>query len=181
VNVELIIIICQVAGNIIHRIANMLSNVWGWVGSAFIFAMTYIVGWFGDTRTSCLYLILIAVGLDLLWGMASSHKRKTFALSVGFTKTAIKFAIYLSILMVVAAAEKAISDNWCILFRATSAVLICAEGISICGHILIIKPDTPVIRLLWKVLRSEIAKKTGVRVEDVEEFYNNLIQNRNDS
>ena len=109
---ELIVIICQVAGNIIHRIAHMLSNVWGWVGSALVFAMTYIVGWFGDTRTSCLYLILIAVGLDLLWGMASSHKRKTFALSVGFTKTAIKFAIYLSILMVVAAAEKSISDNW---------------------------------------------------------------------
>lgn len=178
---ELIVIIFQIIGNIWHRISQLLSSAWGWIGSVVVFGITYLVGWLGDARGACLGLVLFAVVLDLLWGMASSHKRRTFALSIGFTKTAIKFAIYLSILMVVAAAEKTLSDNWCILFRATSAILVSAEGISICGHILIIKPDTPVIRLLWKVLRSEIARKTGVKVEDVEEFYNNLIQNRNDS
>ncbi|MDR1883078.1 MAG: phage holin family protein [Prevotella sp.] len=173
---ELITVINQVIASTMDRILRILSTAWGWAGTFVAFAGTWVVSWLGVTREMCLYLVFAAIVMDLAWGIASSVKRKIFTLSIGFTKTGVKLAVYLSILTMAAIAEKVMADDWSLLFRLTSAVLTVAEAVSICGHILIVKPDTPVIRLLWKVLRSEIARKMGVEVADIEEFIN---QNKN--
>ncbi len=169
---ELLTILGQTFNNVIDKIIKVLSSLWGWMGSFTAFVFTWLVTWLGDTREVCLYLVLAAIVLDLFWGIASSAKRGVFAMSIGFTKTVIKLAIYVSILTLVVFAEKAIADDWNIIFRLAAAVLIVAESVSISGHILIIKPDTPVIRLLWKVLKSEIAKKLGIDVKNIDEFLN---------
>ncbi len=169
---ELLIIINQVIGSVIDKLHRIISTLWGWIGSFLAFVLTWLVTWLGDTREMCVYLVLSAIILDLIWGIASSAKRGTFAMSIGFTKTCIKLAVYLSILTIVAIAEKALSDDWNLIFRLASSVLIVAEAVSIFGHILIIKPDTPVIKFLWKVLKSEVAKKLGIEVKDIEEFIN---------
>lgn len=173
---ELLTIINQVIASVTDKIYRILSTLWGWIGSFIAFLLTWVISWLGDTREMCVYLVLSAIVLDLIWGIASNAKRGTFAMSIGFTKTCIKLAVYLSILTIVAIAEKALSDDWNLIFRLTASVLIVAEAVSIFGHILIIKPDTPVIKLLWKVLKSEVAKKLGIEVEDIEEFIN---QNKN--
>ena len=173
---ELLTIINQVIASVTDKIYRILSTLWGWIGSFLAFLLTWVISWLGDTREMCVYLVLSAIVLDLIWGIASSAKRGTFAMSIGFTKTCIKLAVYLSILTIVAIAEKALSDDWNLIFRLTASVLIVAEAVSIFGHILIIKPDTPVIKLLWKVLKSEVAKKLGIEVKDIEEFIN---QNKN--
>lgn len=173
---ELLTIINQVIASVTDKIYRILSTLWGWIGSFIAFLLTWVISWLGDTREMCVYLVLSAIVLDLIWGIASSAKRGTFAMSIGFTKTCIKLAVYLSILTIVAIAEKALSDDWNLIFRLTASVLIVAEAVSIFGHILIIKPDTPVIKLLWKVLKSEVAKKLGIEVKDIEEFIN---QNKN--
>lgn len=173
---ELLPIINQVIASVTDKIYRILSTLWGWIGSFIAFLLTWVISWLGDTREMCVYLVLAAIVLDLIWGIASSAKRGTFAMSIGFTKTCIKLAVYLSILTIVAIAEKALSDDWNLIFRLTASVLIVAEAVSIFGHILIIKPDTPVIKLLWKVLKSEVAKKLGIEVKDIEEFIN---QNKN--
>lgn len=173
---ELLTILGQTFNSVIDKIIKVLSSLWGWVGSCAAFVFTWLVTWLGDTREMCLFLVLAAVMLDLIWGVISSHKRGTFAISIGFTKTVIKLAIYVSILALVAFAEKAISDDWDLMFRMASSVLIIAEAVSISGHILIVKPDTPVIRLLWKILKSEIAKKLDIDVKNIDEFIN---QNKN--
>lgn len=167
---ELLSIINQVIANVTEKLYRIISTMWGWVGSFIAFILTWIISWLGDTREMCIYLVLSAIIIDLIWGIASNAKRGTFAMSIGFTKTCIKLAVYLSILTIVAIAEKALADDWNIVFRLTASVLIVAEAVSIFGHILIIKPDTPVIKLLWKVLKSEIAKKLGIEVKDIEEF-----------
>ncbi len=159
--------------NVIDKLQKIISTLWGWAGSLIAFILTWLVTWIGDTREMCVYLVLAAIILDLIWGIASSAKRGSFAMSIGFTKTCIKLAVYMSILTIVVIAEKALSDNWDIMFRLASSVLIVAEAVSIFGHILIIKPDTPVIKLLWKVLKSEVAKKLNIEVKDIEEYINN--------
>lgn len=176
---ELLSIINQVISSVTDKIYRILSTLWGWIGSFIAFLLTWVISWLGDTREMCVYLVLAAIVLDLIWGIASSAKRGTFAMSIGFTKTCIKLAVYLSILTIVAIAEKALSDDWNLIFRLTASVLIVAEAVSIFGHILIIKPDTPVIKLLWKVLKSEVAKKLGIEVKDIEEFINQNKDNGN--
>lgn len=167
---ELLMIAYEVFQNAIHRITQVLSNFWGLVGSAVVFAATWFSGWAGDARMTCILLVLAAIFLDLGWGMASSIKRGTFALSIGLVKTGIKMAIYLTIMLLSIMLEKALGDDFNLITRLATAVLVVAESISISAHILIIKPDTPVIKMLWKVLRSEIAKKLGIEVKDIEEF-----------
>lgn len=173
---ELLNVITKTIQEAINKFPSVLSTFWGRISSLIVFICTWFVGWMGDTREVCLYFVIGAILLDLGWGMASSFKRGTFALSLGFTKTCIKIAVYSTILTLVTLGEKAIADDWNIMFRITSAVLIVAESISICGHILIIKPDTPVIKVLWRLLRSEVAKKLGVEVADVDNILKELTQ-----
>lgn len=167
---ELWIVVQQVFCGILVRIEKIITSLFGWLWSSLVFGATWLISWIGETREVIMYLVFAAALLDLLWGSASSIKRKTFVLSIGLTKTCIKVAVYLSILMVAVLAEKAVADNWHLIFRITASVLIVAEGVSICGHILIIKPDMPVIRLLWKILSSEIAKKLNIEVSGLDEY-----------
>lgn len=167
---ELLIVIQQVFCSVLLRLEKIITTVSGRIWSMIVFAFTWAVTWLGETREVLIYLVFTAALLDLIWGIASSIKQKRFVLSVGLTKTCIKIVVYLSILLVVALAEKALAEDWNLIFRLTASVLIVAEGVSICGHILIIKPDTPVVRLLWKVLRSEIAKKLNIEVSGLDEY-----------
>ena len=167
---ELLIVIQQVFCSVLLRLEKIITTVSGRVWSMIVFAFTWAVTWLGETREVLIYLVFAAALLDLIWGVASSIKQKRFVLSVGLTKTCIKIVVYLSILLVVALVEKALAEDWNLIFRLTASVLIVAEGVSICGHILIIKPDTPVVRLLWKVLRSEIAKKLNIEVSGLDEY-----------
>ncbi|MFV0587078.1 phage holin family protein [Bacteroides reticulotermitis] len=177
---ELLTVIQQVFYSILGKIEKIITTAIGRLWSCMVFAFTWTITWIGETREILVYLVLAAALLDLFWGIASSIKLKTFVLSIGFTKTCIKLAVYLSILIIIALAEKALAEDWNLIFRLTTSVLIVAEGVSICGHILIIKPDVPVIRLLWKVLRSEIAKKLNIEVKDLDEYVsNNIKENKN--
>ena len=178
---ELLNAITKTIQDSLAKFPMVLSTFWGRLSSVLVFSSTRFIGWLGDTREVCLYFVIGAILFDLAWGMASSFKRGRFALSIGLTKTAIKMAVYFTILMLVTLTEKSIANDWNIMFRLTSAVLIVAESISICGHILIIKPDTPVIKVLWKLLRSEIAKKLGVEVTDVDKIAEQLIQTDKDN
>jgi len=156
------------------RIADVMSTAFGRISCVAVFTLSWLTAWFGDTRMTCLCFVIAAVVIDLIWGITSSAKQHKFALSVGFTKTAIKLMIYSSIIAFAALLEKSIASDFTVLSRASSSVLIVAETVSVFGHILIVKPNAPVIKLLWKLLRSEIAKKLGISVEEVEAFYNNI-------
>ena len=134
---ELLIVIQQVFCSVLLRLEKIITTVSGRVWSMIVFAFTWAVTWLGETREVLIYLVFAAALLDLIWGVASSIKQKRFVLSVGLTKTCIKIVVYLSILLVVALAEKALAEDWNLIFRLTASVLIVAEGVSICGHILI--------------------------------------------
>lgn len=178
---ELLIVIQQVFCSVLLRLEKIITTVSGRIWSMIVFAFTWAATWLGETREVLIYLVFAAALLDLIWGIASSIKQKRFVLSVGLTKTCIKIVVYLSILLVVALAEKALAEDWNLIFRLTASVLIVAEGVSVCGHILIIKPDVPVIRLLWKILSSEIAKKLNIEVTDLDEYIATNLKKKDDN
>lgn len=180
-NRDLLLAICKTTGNVADKVIRVITSLSGWLSSSVVFILTWVAGFIGDTREMCVYFVMVAVLLDFFWGMASSIKRGTFALSIGITKTAVKLAMYISIMAIVVLSEKAIADEWNLIFRLVSSVLIVAEAISVAGHMLIIKPDMPVIRLLWKVLKSEVAKKLGIEVSDIESFIDEQIKLNNKS
>jgi len=171
---ELMIVVNDVFHGFLARISDVLSNAFGRFCCVVAFLCSWLTMWMGDARITCLCLVIAAVIIDLIWGVVSSAKRKKFALSIGFTKTAIKLMIYGSVMALAALIEKSIISDITMLSRAAASILIVAETISVFGHILIVKPNAPVIKLLWKLLRSEIAKKLGISVEEVEAFYNNI-------
>lgn len=171
---ELMSMIIDVYHGSFERIADVMSTSFGRISCVAVFTLSWLTAWFGDTRMTCLCFVIVAVIIDLVWGIISSAKQHKFALSIGFTKTAIKLMIYASIVALAALIEKSVATDVTVLSRAAASVLIVAETISVFGHILIVKPNAPVIKFLWKLLRSEIAKKLGVTVPEVEELFNSI-------
>jgi len=150
------------------------TNLVGQLLAMIALISTFMVTWLGDTRYICTLLVAGAMLLDLAWGIASNVKRGTFVLSGGLKKTGVKLAIYITILLTAYLFESAIDKDWTFVFRMAATLLIVAEAISIVGHILIIKPNFPILKLLGKALSSEIAKKLGVERQDIEDLYNQI-------
>jgi Holin family. len=171
---ELMVVVSDVFHGFLSRISELLSNAFGRLCCLIVFLGSWLTLWLGDIRITCLGLVISAVVIDLIWGCISSAKRKKFAISIGFTKTVIKMVIYGSVMALAALIEKSVNSDITMLSRAAASILIVAETISVFGHILIVKPNAPVIKLLWKLLRSEVAKKLGITVDEVEALYNNI-------
>lgn len=150
------------------------TNLVGQLLALITLISTFMITWLGDARYICTMLVAGAMLLDLAWGSASSIKRGVFFLSEGLKKTGVKLAIYITILLSAYIFESAIDKDWTFVFRIASTVLIVAEIISIVGHILIIKPNFPILKLLGKALSSEIAKKLGVERKEIEDLYNQI-------
>ena len=150
------------------------TNLVGQLFAMIALISTFMVTWLGDTRYICTLLVAGAMLLDLAWGIASNVKRGTFVLSGGLKKTGVKLDIYITILLTAYLFESAIDKDWTFVFRMAATLLIVAEAISIVGHILIIKPNFPILKLLGKALSSEIAKKLGVERQDIEDLYNQI-------
>jgi hypothetical protein len=166
---DLLRLLIKTFENVGVKILAAFSSVGGWLISLTIFISTY----FGEARTNMGYIILAAICFDLGWGIASSMKRKQFVLSQCITKSAMKIAIYLSIFTMICLSEKGLNEDWYISSRVGCAILCAAELWSVCGHILILSPNTPVVRLLSKYLQGEISRKLGIEESKIEEIMNN--------
>lgn len=148
---------------IVEKIGSIYTEVAGFLLSLLIIPL---VTFFGGVRLDMMKLVVIAVALDLGWGTWSSIKRKQWLCSTSVQSTIIKIIVYGTMFSIVAVIEKGISEEFMWLSRLTCIVLCTSEAWSIFAHILIIKPNFPVIRLLRKVLAGEISKKLGI-TEDV--------------
>lgn len=141
------------------KIHNVYSHVIGYAISIGVFIATF----FGD-RIILWYYIMGCLAFDLFWGIWSASKLGNFTLSLCLSKTAMKLAIYFSLFTMVYLAETAFVGNMQIATRAFCMILCSAEIWSTLGHILIVHPDTPIVKLLGKYLIGEISKKTGIPI-----------------
>ena len=116
----------------------------------------------------CIGLIFVAVILDAVWGVASVKKRKAFVLSTLMRKTIKKLGGYFSVILVFICVEKAIGIPSGLCVSVVSSVMAMTELWSVCGHILIVNPNSTFFRLLKPALRGEIARKLNITEDEVE-------------
>ena len=116
----------------------------------------------------CIGLIFVSVILDAAWGVASVKKRKAFVLSTLMRKTTKKLGGYFSVLLVFICVEKAVGIPAGLCVSVVASVMAMTELWSVCGHILIVNPNSTFFRLLRPALRGEIARKLNITEDEVE-------------
>lgn len=146
---------------IIGKITQLWNSLFGWGLALF----SFIVAWLGDSATS-FACVGLAVVIDAIWGVAVSVKRGDFVLSHLLRETMNKLFIYSTTLCMVLFIERSINEDWYIATKIVCAIASSCELWSICANILIIKPNTPFIKLFRRYLAGEISKKIGITVEE---------------
>ena len=160
-------IFTEVLNSIPQKIYHSMSSIWGSIGTAAIYCITFL----GD-RFPLLVYIAIAVIIDGLWGISTARKAKKFVLSVLITKSAIKIGAYTSLYGLVALIEKGFSDGFMFASSVMAAILIFSELWSTAGHIAIARPDLVATRIVKKYLAGEMAKKLDINEKDLDKILN---------
>jgi len=143
----------------------MAGSVWGWlilVGSA---AMEFIGGY--ETE---IVSVVIAIALDLIWGIAAAVKQGKFTKSELMRETVGKITGYLSVVFLFILAEKCIPGDTFWVSGIVTAIIIATEAWSICGNVLIVYPNAVLFKLLKPALKGELASKLGVDEDKVDEI-----------
>jgi hypothetical protein len=153
--------------HIIMKIPAVFNNIFGWV----LAFCTGFVAWLGNEGVSLL-IVLMAIGWDLIWGVAVAVKQKKFVLSRLLRETMVKVFIYIGTLLIVLVCERSLNENWGVITRVVAVVAACIELFSSAGNILIIKPNFVFIRLFKKYLIGEIAEKLNIGTDEAETIIN---------
>ena len=154
--------------HIIMKIPAVFGNVFGWLLAVF----TSFVAWLGTEGVSLL-IVLVAIGWDLIWGVAVAVKQKKFVLSRLLRETMVKVLIYIGTLLIVLVCERSMNENWGVLTRIVAVIAACIELFSAAGNILIIKPNFAFVRLFKRYLIGEIAEKLNIGTDEAENIVNN--------
>ena len=149
------------------KIPAVFNNIFGWV----LAFCTGFVAWLGNEGVSLL-IVLMAIGWDLIWGVAVAVKQKKFVLSRLLRETMVKVFIYIGTLLIVLVCERSLNENWGVITRVVAVVAACIELFSAAGNILIIKPNFVFIRLFKKYLIGEIAEKLNIGTDEAETIIN---------
>lgn len=158
-------IIVKVVTDLLGKVRFVLSNLTGW---AFML-MTYIFATFGD-KAKLIHWVLIVLVLDLIFGIWSSMKMGKFKISTALWSTAVKLVIYVTLFFMPMILEKIVHQDTVFCTIAVTSLLCTAEFFSIIAHMLIIKPNLVGIRLIYRLLAGEIAKKLNMSEEEFEEY-----------
>lgn len=149
------------------KIPAVFNNIFGWV----LAFCTGFVAWLGNEGVSLL-IVLVAIGWDLVWGVAVAVKQRKFVLSRLLRETMVKVFIYIGTLLIVLVCERSLNENWGVITRVVAVVAACIELFSAAGNILIIKPNFVFIRLFKKYLIGEIAEKLNIGTDEAEVIIN---------
>lgn len=152
---------------IVNKITLIFSSSGGWWAALLMSAISFL----GPEKNAFIGLML-AVALDMVWGVAVSIKEGKFILSYLLRETILKILIYISVLFVALFIERSLDESLGIATRIICALAALCELWSACANILIICPRMPFIRVLKKYLSGEIASKINMSKDDVENVMN---------
>lgn len=141
----------------------LFTSFWGWIASVATLLATFLLplGW--------MFLLLFAIlGFDLIFGILAAKKRGEALTSSKARQTFFKILIYSVTLSLAYGIECLFAAGFVIKVLFAIASLI--ELYSVISNILIINPDMPFFRIFTGIVSGEIAKKTGISKEKVEEF-----------
>lgn len=149
----------QVIFNLFGKIKQALSTEWGW----FIGIMTSAFVSTQDVKLG-IYVVLGAVLSDLFWGVWAAIILKKFLLSVFWRETLKKFAIYFFALTAAFVLETFASTSY-IAFKTFVILITVCEIWSMSASMLIVKPNTPFLKIMRVQLKGEIQSKVGKHVD----------------
>jgi len=155
----------ELTENLFFKIKGVFSTTIGW----FFMLTTFMASTFGP-EADLVYWVTGSIFADLFMGAWSAIKMKKFHISYALSSTAIKLVMYLIIFYMPLVIDKVVSPDLSLFTEVTAAILCSAGFFSMLAHMLIIKPDLMVIKLIQKALMTEISRKIGCKPEEVEEY-----------
>lgn len=148
-----------VGQSILGKIGLILSSIWGWISTVILSFIVYIA-----PIQVMLIVLLTIVFVDMLLGLWINRKNIQ---SCKLRNTVIKAVFY----MVVVVLAFSIETTMGLLILAPIIFSICAlvELISVIANMSIISPNIRVFGVIRKLLKTEIAKKTGMNEKEIDE------------
>jgi len=145
-----------------QKLLEALSSVEGWWLVVLAFCWNYFAG-----SEAAILITLLAVVLDAVWGIGAAVKQGKFALSELARDTVMKMAVYGSAMICFIGVDKLLHFQSGLTLAVVCAVIVLVELWSMCASALICFPEMPFLRILRRALIGEIARKLGVRADEV--------------
>ena len=170
--------ILTILSTTITRFDEMISNIVGFCVACAIVVVNCLIGY-----KFALIVVLASVLLDMVWGIAAARKQGKFTLSelgrdtvckIGAYGTALLMAILIENLLMgshVLAEESGTDVRWAV--DIIASIIAAVEAWSICGNILIVRPNIVFFRLIRKPLVGEVARKLHISEDEVQEIFEN--------
>lgn len=160
------------------RFKSMLSTMGGTCCALAVGIFDFLMGY-----KVAIGVTLIAVLLDMVWGIAAAKVQGKYAKSELMRATATKISGYATVLIMTILLENLImgghsvgsieitDERWAV--DVIAAIICSTELWSICGNILIVRPNTPFFKIIRLSLVGEIASKLNIKEEEVKEVFEN--------
>lgn len=156
----------------IDKLCICLSTGYGWFAGAGLIILNCLVA-----HKVTITLVIAVVIMDLVWGIASSVKRKQFTTSELMRDTVSKFAVYGTAILTFCFIDRIMGESFTITTAVISALIILVELWSSFANALIVFPRMPFLRLMLPALEGEIANKMHTTPDKVHEAFT-FIQNK---
>lgn len=162
----------------IERFDAMISTFAGFLLTVAIAVFNFFVGY-----KVALLVVFAAVFLDMVWGIAAARKQGWFTCSELARDTFSKIGAYGTALVMTILIENLImgshamgsEEGTYVRFAVdiVASIIASVEAWSICGNILIVRPNLPFFKLIRNPLVGEIARKLHISEDEVKEVFEN--------
>lgn len=149
------------------KLTDALSSFWGWIAATTTIVVDSLCG-----HGTAIYLVLLLVIIDMILGIRVSHRRHKFTLSALARETVSKAEVYGITVLVFVGLDTLLPDSFSVTTEIVCALIVMIEFWSAAASLLILHPDTPLLRLLQTKLAGEIASKLDVDASEVHNILN---------
>ena len=159
-------------GKLLTAIGNKLMYLLGTIWGKILLIVAWIIEFVGGYELA-IWSVVVAITLDLIWGVWASIVRGKFAKSELLRETISKMTAYMSGLLMFILAEKNLPGDSFFIVSIIATVMVCTELLSMSANILIVNPKIMFFKLIRPALKGEIANKLHVPEEKVDEILDN--------
>ena len=159
-------------GKLLTAIGNKLMYLLGTIWGKILLIVAWIIEFVGGYELA-IWSVVVAITLDLIWGVWASIVRGKFAKSELLRETISKMTAYMSGLLMFILAEKNRPGDSFFIVSVIATVMVCTELLSMSANILIVNPKIMFFKLIRPALRGEIANKLHVSEDKVDEILDN--------
>lgn len=150
--------------SILEKVVKPMETLHGWIFSAIVFVLSFL----GEGQYLLIAVVAVTL-IDAFFGVWSSLKRGRFFESRRLRDSVVKLLVYSGLQLATIILDKVIATNL-ICMRATTALIIVCEILSILASIIIIYPKFALGKILKKYLAGEISNKLGIEKEEVDKM-----------